>query len=223
MSSLFAVGEYSTCAVVSGSTYCWGAKTDSDTDFQPSPARIELPEALIQVSVGRAHACGVSATGAVYCWGDNETAQLGSSDPTGVGPLRVLLPARARSIACGKQHNCAIVEDGTLWCWGSNGESQLGTAELSLGPIVVNPTQVGIANDYVHASCGEGHSCALRRPGALWCWGRNTAAQLGLGTLEPGQAVTPLRVGADDDWVAISSAQEGRCGRKQMTRVPLGD
>jgi alpha-tubulin suppressor-like RCC1 family protein len=217
--TLFAVGEYSTCAVVRGRAFCWGAKTDSGSDFQPSPARVDLPEALIQVAAGRAHACGVSATGAVYCWGDNERAQLASSDPTSVGPLRVFLPARARSVSCGDQHNCAILDDGTLWCWGSNAESQLGTAELSLGPVVANPTQVGIANDYFHASCGQGHSCALRQPGALWCWGRNTVAQLGLGTLEPGQAVTPLRVGTDEDWVEVSSAQEGSCGSKRDGRI----
>jgi alpha-tubulin suppressor-like RCC1 family protein len=116
-------------------------------------------------------------------------------------------------------HNCAILDDSTLWCWGSNEESRLGTAEFSLGPIVATPTQVGIANDYFHASGGQGHTCALRRPGALWCWGRNSSAQLGLGTLEPGQATTPLRAGSDDDWAALTSAQEGSCGRKRDQRI----
>jgi alpha-tubulin suppressor-like RCC1 family protein len=215
----FAVGEYSTCAVVRGEALCWGAKTDSGDDFQPSPVRVALPEALVQVTAGRAHACGISVSGSVYCWGDNETAQLGSSDPTSSGPVRVGLPARARKLSSGTGHNCAILEDGTLWCWGSNSESQLGTAELELGPIVATPTQVGIASDYLEAACGDGHSCALRAPGALYCWGRNSAAQLGIGSLEPGQATTPLRAGSDSDWVAITSAQEGGCGRKRDGRI----
>lgn len=216
---VFAVGEYSACAIVHGTTYCWGAKTDWGTDFRPAPVRVDVPEALVQIAAGRAHACGISGSGAVYCWGDNATAQLGSRDPASSGPIRVGLPAPAKKITCGSGHNCAILEDSTLWCWGNNSESQLGTAELDLGPIVATPTQVGIASDYLDASGGDGHSCALRAPGALYCWGRNSAAQLGLGTRVPGQAVTPLRVGTDTDWVAISSAQEGSCGKKRDGRL----
>jgi len=216
---IFAVGEFSTCAVVRGTTYCWGARSNAATTFEPNPSRVELPEPLIQLSAGEAHACGVSSAGRVYCWGDNAKAQLGSSDPASAGPLRVSLPARAQSVACGAGHNCAILDDATLWCWGSNGESQLGTAERTLGAIVATPTQVGIANDYFHASGGQGHTCALRGRGALWCWGRNSSAQLGLGSLEPGQATLPLRVGSDDDWAALTSAQEGSCGRKLDNRI----
>jgi alpha-tubulin suppressor-like RCC1 family protein len=216
---IFAVGEYSACAVVRGSTYCWGAKRNVTTTFEPNPSPVDLPEPLIQLSAGEAHACGLSNTGRVYCWGDNAKAQLGSSDPAATGPLRVSLPGRARSVACGAVHNCAILEDATLWCWGSNEESRLGTAELSLGPIVATPTQVGIANDYFHASGGQGHTCALRRPGALWCWGRNSSAQLGLGSLTPGQATFPMRAGTDEDWLSTTSAQEGSCARKQSGRI----
>jgi alpha-tubulin suppressor-like RCC1 family protein len=216
---IFAVGEFSTCAVVRGITYCWGAKSNVATTFEPNPSRVDLPEPLVQISAGEAHACGVSSAGRVYCWGDNAKAQLGSSDPASTGPLRVSLPGRARSVACGAQHNCAILDDATLWCWGSNSESQLGTAERTLGAIVATPTQVGIANDYFQASGGQGHTCALRGRGALWCWGRNSSAQLGLGSFDPGQATMPLRAGSDEDWAALTSAQEGSCARKLDNRI----
>jgi alpha-tubulin suppressor-like RCC1 family protein len=216
---IFAVGEFSTCAVVRGTTYCWGAKSNVATTFEPNPSPVDLPEPLIQLSAGEAHGCGVSGAGRVYCWGDNAMAQLGSSDPATTGPLRVPLPARARSVACGAVHNCAILDDGTLWCWGSNEESRLGFPERTLDLIVPTPTQIGIANDYFLAAGGQGHSCALRGRGALWCWGRNTSAQLGLGSFNPGQATMPLRVGSDDDWAAITSAQEGSCGKKQDGRI----
>ena len=216
---IFAVGEFSTCAVVRGTTYCWGAKSNVATTFEPNPSRVDLPEPLLQISAGEAHACGVSSAGRVYCWGDNAKAQLGSGDPGSTGPLRVSLPGRARGVACGAQHNCAILDDATLWCWGSNAESQLGTAERTLGAIVATPTQVGIANDYFQASGGQGHTCALRGRGALWCWGRNSSAQLGLGSFDPGQATMPLRAGSDEDWAALTSAQEGSCGRKLDNRI----
>ncbi|HEX7672268.1 MAG TPA: hypothetical protein VF395_21880 [Polyangiaceae bacterium] len=210
----FDLGENETCALVSGVPYCFGtlATEGTPSDYQTSPTVVTLAEPVVDVCAGVLHACALGADGKVRCWGKNPVAQLASPDPAATGPVVASLPGRAVSLACGTQHSCAILADGTLWCWGGNAEGQLGQSDLPLGPSVASPTQVGVARDYVAAGLGDGHSCAIRKPGTLWCWGRNTEAHLGLGGVVPDQIRTPTRVGTFTDWTAVTSAQEGSCG-----------
>jgi hypothetical protein len=62
-------------------------------------------------------------------------------------------------------------------CWGANLDDQLGRNVL--GP-------------YTQVSAGDAHTCALRPDGAILCWGRNAAGQLGDGSLLSEQR--PVRV-----------------------------
>ncbi len=50
---------------------------------------------------------------------------------------------------------------------------------------------------------GENHTLALRRDGSLWAWGNNGSGQLGDDTAESRE--DPVRVGADDDWLAVAT------------------
>lgn len=76
------------------------------------------PKAL---AVGSEHACLLSGTGEVWCWGRNEEGELG--DGTTVDRARPVqvrgLPGPALEIAAGPQHTCARVEGGKVLCWGS--------------------------------------------------------------------------------------------------------
>jgi alpha-tubulin suppressor-like RCC1 family protein len=47
------------------------------------------------------------------------------------------------------------------------------------------------------------HTCAVRTDGTLWCWGRNSDGELGIG---PGASKnTPAQVGKATDWSLVSS------------------
>jgi alpha-tubulin suppressor-like RCC1 family protein len=117
------------------------------------------------------------------------------------------------AIATRFDHACALTGDGSLWCWGKNFEGQLGQDDQAGSstdrPI---PTPVTTAHDFSSVGAGQGHSCAIRTNGTLWCWGRNTAGELGLGPNAPKQIRRPVQVGAATDWQAVQAGQDFTCG-----------
>jgi alpha-tubulin suppressor-like RCC1 family protein len=104
--------------------------------------------------------------------------------------------------------------DGRIFCWGNNAEGQLAQDDPFTGPGVNSavPLQVETDADWVSVSCGQGHTCAIRTEGALWCWGRNALGELGLGEAAAGQIRVPQLVGAETDWVMVAAGQNHTCG-----------
>ncbi len=86
-----------------------------------------------------------------------------------------------RELVAGEEHTCALLTDDTLWCWGWNQFGQLGDGT---GLDSTTPVQVAMLEDQVvSVSAGAWFTCAVKRDGSLWCWGRNDRGQLGDGTL----------------------------------------
>jgi alpha-tubulin suppressor-like RCC1 family protein len=54
------------------------------------------------------------------------------------------------------------------------------------------PTQVRFIADVVSITAGRENSCAVTRGGLGWCWGRNEAGQLGVGSVNDMSVPTPL-------------------------------
>jgi alpha-tubulin suppressor-like RCC1 family protein len=49
--------------------------------------------ALVQLSAGYSHACGVTTEGRVYCWGDNRVGEIGDGTTTQrLAPVAVANP-----------------------------------------------------------------------------------------------------------------------------------
>jgi alpha-tubulin suppressor-like RCC1 family protein len=73
--------------------------------------------------------------GAVFCWGENSTHQLGQGpeDTTGrTTPVKVNLPAPAAQITAGGSHFCTLLTNGSIACWGLGTSGQLGLGD---GPL----------------------------------------------------------------------------------------
>lgn len=60
-------------------------------------------------------------------------------------------------------------------------------------------------------SNGAFHTCGVKTDGTLWCWGRNNAGQLGLGTTG-GVITTPQRVGVSFGWTEVAAGGFHTCG-----------
>jgi alpha-tubulin suppressor-like RCC1 family protein len=211
-------GDYFTVALANARAYAWGAIFSADAGHvQYGPARLPTNRDFVHVCAGAQGACAVErSTGSVYCWGVNDRGQLGAGDRiSSDDPRRVSLPSTPTTMACGHGHVCAILGDRSLWCWGDDFESQLGDPSTSEGFAAV-PRQTGTFHDWIDISAGQGHTCGIRAPGTLWCWGRNQVGQLGSG-LDTGfvQIRTPRQAGQDQDWVHLEASQDVACAIKR--------
>ncbi len=184
-------GWSNTCALgTAGGIRCWGLNGGGqlgDGTFDDNPAPVEvrgLASGRISVAVGGGHACALSATGGVKCWGRNNRGQLGGGTASDQNaPVDVAgLPEQITAIAAGKEHTCALTIRGGVKCWGANDSGQLGDGTTSDNGKPVDV--LGLTKGVSAIAAGGGHTCALGRNGALKCWGSNRYGQLGDGTLE---------------------------------------
>ncbi len=154
-------GNAQTCAIVTGGAVkCWGMNNNGQCgigSFTPaSPYGISAPAALsgsvsataLSAGPGANHTCALTAAGTIYCWGGNNSGELGDGTTSTVSPygkatpVQVAgLPLQATGLVAGGAHSCALLKNGSVWCWGSNDSGQLGTGNFanSSAPLQVLP------------------------------------------------------------------------------------
>jgi Regulator of chromosome condensation (RCC1) repeat/Bacterial Ig-like domain (group 2) len=70
------------------------------------------------------------------------------------------------------------LRSGSAQCWGYNNYGQLGNGEFTAS-VSFTPVSVSEINAPVRLAAGYWHTCALLADGAMKCWGRYIAGQLG--------------------------------------------
>ena len=209
-------GNHGCALITSGGLKCWGGNIygqlgDGTFRDRSTPADVTgLTSGVASVYAGGNHACAVTTSGGVKCWGSSFSGQLGDGSsalrPT---PVDVTgLTSGVASVSAGGYHTCAVTESGGLKCWGSNGSGRLGdgTSTQRLTPVDVT----GLTSGVTSVSGGGSHTCAVTTAGGLKCWGWNRYGQLGDGTAT--DRFTPVDVSGLTSGVAsVSTGSSHTC------------
>ncbi|MEA3335715.1 MAG: RCC1 repeat-containing protein [Chloroflexota bacterium] len=176
---------------------------------QPGPEAIDLARSpdvdFSQIVSGEFHACGLTNTGGVKCWGRNQIGQLGngrdndSSVPVDVSSLF----SGVRSVAAGRNFTCALLQNGGVKCWGGNNFGQLGNGDGSYSYSYAPEDVVGLTSGVASIGTGAYHTCAVLETGAVKCWGYNFYGQVGTGSDTTNRYNTPQQV------VGLNSGAQG--------------
>ncbi len=189
-------GQTHTCAVVdTGAAKCWGRNNVAQlgvggglSDKLTSTFVTGLSN-VSSIAAGWNHTCAVRNDGAVFCWGDDESGQIGKGSVTGNkynSPQRVAGVTGATQVAVGFRYSCALTNFGETICWGDNTGGQIGNGQsgnnAEVGGTDLNsPVPFQSLNTGATAiSTGDQHTCALTDVGT-YCWGDNNDGQLGTG------------------------------------------
>lgn len=207
-----ALGLGNSCGLdAGGGAYCWGSEVALGNPEAPltpleqcgytvppnygscshAPVAVAGGHSFTSIAAAHSHVCGVTSSGAVYCWGGNESGQIGSGNTQYAAvPTLVSLPGTANAVSLGFGFSCALLTSGQVFCWGVSGAGQTGSGGTD--PMVLTPRAVSGGGAYQAISAGSSHVCALRLSGEVDCWGDNTSGQLGTGNFE--SSAVPIQV-----------------------------
>lgn len=179
-------GNHACTTRVDGAAYCWGLNSSGQlgngltTGFGPSKVLALGEDPVQKISAGANHTCAITEQGSLYCWGANESGQLGiGSRNSSSVPMLVTLAAPAADVAAGTAFTCARLTNSQIYCWGSNSYGQLGDPATALTTQRLTPWLVPNFNISTSISAGAEHACAVRADGTAACWGRNNQGMIG--------------------------------------------
>jgi len=184
-------GFFHTCAVLrAGEVWCWGDNDDEQcggpgggncfryATYCRPPMKVAGVTNAIGVAGALRSTCAVDATGAVYCWGNDNHQELGN-DAGGAAssPVQVSLPDKATQVAGGYEMVCALTVKHELWCWGHNECGQMGlgfvgasdggfTDDLAPQFVMGNVASVRLSFPDQPSS-----ACVVQTDGGVTCWG----------------------------------------------------
>ena len=215
-------GAWHSCALRTDKTVvCWGSNVygrlgdGTEVDRLVATPVVGLTN-VVEVTGGGWHTCARTASGSVWCWGYNGGGRLGDNTMVNRStPVAVYNLTDAVSVSAGSWHTCALRAGGTVACWGINSNGQLAYPDLTAAFLA--PLGVSGLTGVTAISSGDFHVCALRSDQTVWCWGQNTAGQLGDGTTT--DKATPTPVAGLSGVVAISAGGKFTCALRSNQSV----
>ncbi|MEM6532072.1 MAG: hypothetical protein AAF654_05580 [Myxococcota bacterium] len=205
--------------------FCWGANIEAQVsaDGAPGagtnePVRVLEPTGWTSLAAGDGFTCGVTGAGALRCFGNRSKGRLGDGRPATSSAFVPVDSAQAwSSLSARKAGTCAIDSSGHLYCWGDAAGLDAGEAS-GFGSSSV-PMPISGASLWTGVSRGSlpganVYTCGVQTDGSAWCWGTNSAGQLGIGSVT--EQRSPARVGLpgaqESDWLEVKASHRWTVG-----------
>ena len=195
-------GRSHVCAVRrDGTVWCWGHRSQGQLGdgIVNSESGVSTPVQVTKVdkspltgikavTAGYCNTCAVDTAGGGWCWGCDDTGELG--DGVTVRRARAA-PVLSRAsepftdiaeITVGHQHSCLRTNAGAAWCWGEDLEGQVGNGVSPAGNLTTfEVLPVKILDDVRSIAAGSDFTCASLTDGTARCWGNASGDRLGNG------------------------------------------
>jgi len=229
-------GDNHLCLVRSDRTvWCWGANEagqlgDGTTQDRALPVQAKTPagKGFVKVSAAENHTCALGMDGTVWCWGSNDSGQLGVVDsagglrPDSPLPIQVMttsgtapptaVPLLATHLAAGGKHTCVIDPASAVVCWGENDSGQCGQDPAAGDDVLVPTTVADLAEGFVDVTADKSTTAVVKDDGSLFEFGDNASGQLGIGTTTNSFAAVRAKItsvvtaaGGDEHVCAVKS------------------
>jgi hypothetical protein len=197
--TVIAAANAETSAIASGQIYYWGIGErgmggNGEGPPVATPTAVQGTSDAFAITMGYRFACALFKSAPVIrCWGLDDGDQLGRVSctmcegatpccptPTGVPFPEAITPV---AITAGDAHVCVAADTGKLYCWGdpANGKTGITASTTAIHAIAS-------LDDVTALAAGTDFTCALRRSGAVVCFGVNDEGQLGRGSIADADA-----------------------------------
>lgn len=240
-------GAYYSCAILAGGTRCWGGNDGGYLGNRaiavPGDTALSIPlsrdPGFVALTANKANniysgnTCGLTAQGAVYCWGLAPSGELGAAALDSCAPF-------GQTIACNREPTlvpssivfvtidvggmggvsgdfysyparlCGVSVAGDAYCWGENRDGGVGDSTRVSRSV---PTLVAGGHKWIDVTTGMYFSCGITVGGDAYCWGRNQHGSLAgmLGTGDTLSSTVPRRVSGNERYRAIDAGYGSAC------------
>lgn len=195
------VGTSHACARrTSGIVSCWGSDSNGQLGNGGANTNSGIPVGVTGYTAsggaaayaGGGHSCLVTTGNVLRCFGADTYGEIGNDVALAdqITAVDVSGGTSATLVALGADHSCALLS-GAMSCWGRDDEGQLGDNAPSAD--IGTPALVNGVTGVSAISTGGKHTCAVQTSGDVYCWGSDSAGQLGNGAGTASQSL-PDRV-----------------------------